>query len=184
MWAARKLFAEHGYQATTLQVIAQEAEVSVPTLYVVFGSKVAILLALVRSAGADEDIRTLAQDAFDESDPERQMRLAAKVMLTILERDADIINLLWQAGEGDLDLVAAWGQIHQQRFARLTELIGELEGKKALNPALSTETATEILWALSSPEMYRLLVRERGWTPQRFERWLADTAVSQLLRPS
>lgn len=184
MRAARKLFAEHGYQAATLQAIAQAAEVSVPTLYVVFGSKVAILLALVRSAGADEDIRTLAQEAFDESDPERQLRLAAKVMRTILERDADIINLLWQAGEGDPDLVAAWGQIHQQRFARLTELMGKMEGKKALNPALSTKTATEILWALSSPEMYRLLVRKRGWTPQRFERWLADTAVSQLLRPS
>jgi AcrR family transcriptional regulator len=184
MRAARKLFAEHGYQATTLQAIAQEAEVSVPTLYVVFGSKVAILLALVKSAGVDEDIRTLAQDAFDEPDPERQLRLAAKVMRTIHERDADIINLLWQAGEGDPDLAAAWSQIHHQRFARLSELMRVLARKDALNSTLSAEAATETLWALSSPEMFRLLVREREWTIQRFEDWLAETSIALLLRPT
>jgi AcrR family transcriptional regulator len=172
MRAARTLFAEQGYQATTLQAIAQEAEVSVPTLYVAFGSKAAMLSALVKSAGADEDIRSLAQDTFGEPDPERQLRLAAKVMRTILERDADIIGLLWQAGEGDPDIAAASRQIHQQRLARLGELVRGLAGKKALKPTLSIERATEILWALSSPEMYR----------QHFEDWLADTSTLLLLR--
>src|SRR5579859_8025465 len=106
--AARKLFAERGYQATTLQAIAREAGVSVPTIYVVFGSKAAILSALVKSAGADEDIRALARDAFAEPDPWHQLRLAARVVRSIQERDADITNLLWQAGGGDPDLAAVW----------------------------------------------------------------------------
>ncbi len=180
--AARKLFAEHGYCATTLQAIAQEATAAVPTLYAVFGSKPAILSALVKSTGADADIRALAQGAFSEPDPVQQLHLAAKVMRSILERDADIIDLLWQAGDGDPDLAAAWRQSHHQRLARLGELMGVLVSKEALKPGLEIETATEILWSLSSPEVYRLLVRERGWTPQRYEDWLADTAITLLLR--
>jgi AcrR family transcriptional regulator len=78
--AARKLFAEQGYLATTLQAIAREAEVSVPTLYAVFGSKAAILSALVKSSGADEAIRSLARAAFAEHDPRQQLELAARVI--------------------------------------------------------------------------------------------------------
>jgi TetR/AcrR family transcriptional regulator, regulator of autoinduction and epiphytic fitness len=180
--AARKLFAEHGYQATTLQDIAQEAEVSVPTLYAVFGSKAAILSALVKSGGADEDIRALSRAAFAEPDPRRQLRLAAQVIRAIQERDSDIIELLWQAGSGDPDLAAVWRQSHQQQLNRLGSLMGLLAQKDALKPGLIVEAATDIYWALSSPEVYRLLVRVRGWTPQRFEEWLAGTSATLLLR--
>jgi AcrR family transcriptional regulator len=180
--AARKLFAEHGYQATTLQAIAQEAAVAIPTLYAVFGSKAAILSALVKSAGADDDIRALAGSAFAEPDPRRQLRLAAQVIRAIHERDADIMDLLWQAGGGDPDLAAAWRQSHQQQLARQGELMGVLAQKGALNPEFTREAATEIHWAVSSPEVYRLLVRERGWTPLRYEDWLAETAATLLLR--
>lgn len=180
--AARKLFAERGYQTTTLQAIAQEAEVSVPTLYVTFGSKAAILSALVKSAGADEDIRALSSAAYAEPDPRRQLRLAAQVIRTIQERDADILDLLWQAGGGDPDLAAVWRQSHQQQLNRQGSLMGLLAQKDALKPGLTVEAATDILWAVSSPEVYRLLVRVRGWTPQRFEEWLAETATTLLLR--
>ncbi len=182
--AARKLFAQHGYQATTLQAIALEAQVAVPTLYAVFGSKAAILSALVRSAGADEDIRALARAAFAEPDPRRQLQLAAHVIRSIHERDADIVDLIWQAGGGDPDLAAVWRQSHRQQLARQGELLGVLAQKGALKPELTIETATEIHWALSSPEVYRLLVRERDWTPQRYEDWLAESAATLLLHGS
>lgn len=180
--AARKRFAEQGYQATTLQAIAREAEVSVPTIYAVFGSKAAILSALVKSAGADEDIRALARDAFTEPDPGRQLQLAARVVRSIQERDTDITDLLWQAGGGDPDLAAVWRQSHHQQLARLGEIVSMVARKKALKPELSIEEATDTLWALGSPEIYRLLVRERNWTPQRYEDWLANTAKTLLLR--
>lgn len=179
--AARKLFAEHGYQTTTLQAIAREAEVSVPTLYVTFGSKAAILSALVKSAGADEEIRAVADAAFAEPDPRRQLRLAAQVIRSIHERDADISDLLWQAGGGDRDLAAAWRQSHQQQLARQGELMEVLADKQALKTGLTPEMATETHWAVSSPEVYRLLVCERGWPPSRYEDWLAETTATLLL---
>jgi AcrR family transcriptional regulator len=182
--AARTLFAQHGYQATTIQAIAQQAGVAVPTLYATFGSKAAILSALVKSAGADESIRALARAAFAEPDPRRQLPLAARVMRSIHEDDADIEDVLWQAGGGDPDLAAVWRQSHQQQLSRLGELMGVIAQKGALKPGLTTETVTDILWLLGSPESYRLLVRERGWTPQRYEDWLGETATMLLLGDS
>ncbi len=182
--AARKLFAEHGYQATTLQAIAQEAEVSVPTLYVTFGSKAAILSALVKSAGADADIRALSNQTFAEPDPRRQVVLGAKVMCAIMERDADILDLLRQAGSGDPDLEDAWRQSHHQRLARLGALMTQVAEKGALKRGLPAEEATDVIFTLSSPEVYRLMTRERGWTSARFEEWLGQTLVALLLRES
>lgn len=182
--AARTLFAQHGYQATTIQVIAQQAGVAVPTLYATFGSKAAILSALVKSAGADESIRAMARAVFAEPDPRRQLHLAARVMRSIHEYDADIEDLLWQAGGGDPDLAAVWRQSHQQQLTRQGELMGMIAQNGALKPGLTTEMATDILWFLGSPESYRLLVRERGWTPQHYEDWLGATATALLLEES
>lgn len=180
---ARRLFAQRGYQATTIQAIAQEAGVAVPTLYVAFGSKAAILSALVKSAGADEDIRAMARAVFEERDPRHQLFLAARVVRSIQERDADIVELLWQAGGGDPDLFAVWHQSHQQQLSRMGELVGALAEKGALKPELTIESAIDILWALGSPEVYRLLVRERGWTPQRYEDWLGEAATTLICTP-
>lgn len=180
--AARTLFAAQGYQGTTLQAIAQAAAVSAPTIYAVFGSKAAVLSALVKSAGADEDIRALSREAFAATDPHLQLRLAARVICAIQQRDPDIVDLLWQAGGSDPDLVAVWRQSHRQQLARLGGIVESLAQKQALKPELSLEQATDTLWALASPEMYRLLTRERGWTAQQFEDWLTDSATHLLLR--
>ncbi len=181
--AARRLFARQGYQATTLQAIARIAKVALPTVYAVFGSKAGILSALVKSTGGDEDIRTMARRAFAAREPHRQLRLAAHVFRSIHERETDIEDLLWQAGGGDPDLAAVWRQSHRQQLARQGELLSVLAEKQALKPGVGVEAASETLWALSSPEVYRLLVRERGWTPQRYERWLAESASLLLLKP-
>jgi hypothetical protein len=41
----------------------------------------------------------------------------------------------------------------------------------------------DLLWTLNHPNVYRLLVNDRGWTPDEHERWLADLLCTQLLRP-
>ena len=175
--AARRSFVESGYQPTTIEAIAAQAEVSVPTVYLVFGSKVAILTALVAGAGGDPDIRAQARDATAETDPARRLRKAAHVMRVILEREAELLDLLWQAGSGHPDLVAAWRQMHGNRHTTLT---AALEPVIAGRPS-ARRRAVDIAWALSSPEMYRLFVRERGWTAVAFERWLADSMIRELL---
>ncbi len=182
--AARTLFARLGYQTTTLPAIAREAGVALPTIYATFGSKAAILSALVEAAGADRDIREMSRRAFAEHDPRRQLIMAARVIGSIHQREAEIEDLLWQAGGGNPDLADVWRQSHAQQLARQSELLASLAEKGALKPGFSVATATEIHWALSSPEVYRLLVRERGWSLKRYEHWLAESASTLLLKPS
>jgi AcrR family transcriptional regulator len=175
--ASRRLFLSSGYQGTTIEAIAAQAEVSVPTIYLAFGSKVAILTALVDGAGGDPDIRALAAKAMSETDPVRRLHKAAHVMRVLMEREADLLGLLWQAGSGHPDLVAAWRKMHANRHTTLTAALGLVVGARG---PVERKRAVDIAWALSSPEMYRLLVLERGWSPAAFERWLADALVSQL----
>jgi AcrR family transcriptional regulator len=179
--AARRLFVSAGYQGTTIEAIAAQAEVSVATVYLDFGSKVAILTALVAGAGGDPDIRALAKRTAAETDPGRKLRKAAHVMRVLMEREADLLDLLWQAGSGHPDLVAAWRQMHANRHRTLTAALEQVVG--ARGPA-DRRRAVDVAWAMSSPEVYRLLVAERGWSSAAFERWLSEALVSQLLGPS
>jgi AcrR family transcriptional regulator len=176
--AARRLFATSGYQTTTIERIAALAEVSVPTVYLVFGSKAAILAALVAGAGGDADVRALAAEATSETDPRRRLRKAAHVMRVLMEREAELLDVLWQAGSGNPDLVKAWRQMHSNRLSTLNVALEPVVMRKRPQ---ARRRAVEITWALSSPEMYRLLVVERGWTPEAFERWLAAALVSQVV---
>jgi hypothetical protein len=39
----------------------------------------------------------------------------------------------------------------------------------------------DVVWAMNSPEFYRLLVVGRGWTGEMFESWIADAWQRLLL---
>lgn len=171
--AARRLFAEAGYQATTMDGVAIAAEVSVQTVYATFKSKQGILAALVSGAVAQAGIRRLAEATEREQDPRRRLIKAAHVMRLALESDAELMDILWQAGSGNEELVAAWRQMHANRHRRLTEVLSPIL------TASRSKQVVDVAWALGSPEVYRLLVRERGWTPRQYEEWLAVTLVGQ-----
>lgn len=168
--AARRLFAETGYQAATIDGIAALAEVSVPTVYAVFRSKQGILAALVAGAVGDPGIRRIAAEADAATDPERRLRLAARVMRLALESEAELLEVLWQAGSGNPELLQAWRQMHANRRRRLAEVFAPIL------PA-GSDPFLDLAWAYGSPELFRLLVQERGWTAEQFEAWLADELV-------
>ena len=102
-------------------------------------------------------------------------------MRLILEREKELTELLLQAGSGEAELVAAWRQMHGNRHRTLSEV---LEPILASRSPSAKRRAVDIAWAISSPEMYRLLVAEQRWTPVAFERWLANSLETELLDPS
>jgi hypothetical protein len=50
-----------------------------------------------------------------------------------------------------------------------------------LRTDLDLDEAADVIWATNSPEFYLLLVGERGWSPDKFEAWLAPTRIRLLL---
>ena len=179
--AAREVFTEAGYASATVEGVAAEAGVSAPTVYAVFGSKSGLLSAVVADGGGQPDIRAKAERALDEVEPRARLMAAARVVRTIMERERPILALLEQAGTGSPDLAVALRQVHDQQRGALARVLRPLHERKALRRDLDLTEAIATFAALASPECYRMLVGELGWTGARWERWLGESVARLVL---
>lgn len=185
---AEALFEERGYAATTIAAIAQEAGVALKTVYVVFETKSGVLRALwnlsLRGDEADAPVaeRAWYQEVIDEPDPGRQLDLNARNSRVVKLRIANVMEVIRAGASVDRDIEALWGRIQEEFHANQRAIVEKLAEKKALARGLDVDRAADILWALNHPSVWQLLVVERGWAPEEYERWFAETARTQLLR--
>ena len=188
--AARALFIERGYVGTTIEAIAARANVAPETVYAVFGTKRSLLSELVdvSIAGGDEAPPILdhdwVQQIRDEPDPHRRLRLLASHGRSILERRAAVDEVVRGAASADPEIASLRDLGKAQRFAGQRELLRMVLGAAGLRQGLDLKTATDVLYAIGSPETYRLLVVDRGWSGPRFERWYGETLGRLLLDPA
>jgi len=186
--AAQRLFETHGYAATTMAAIAAEAGVALKTVYVAFETKSGLLRALwhLLLRGDRDDVPVDEQAWFrevvDEPDPERQLRMTARNSRAVKQRAGALMEILRSAAPTDPDIAMLWDRIQTDFHANQRAIVESLDDKGALRPDLDVEGAADILWTLNHPNVWQLLVGERGWTADRFEDWLADALCSQLLR--
>ena len=179
--AARAVFTKAGYEAATIEAVASAARVSAPTVYALFRSKAGLLSAVVADGGSDPDIRALAGKALTETDPRRRIAAAARVVREIMERERGILGVLRQAGTSREELDAARRQVHEQQRGALGRALRPLYDAGALRSGMRFDEAVATFAALASPESFWLLVDEQGWSPARWGRWLADSAVRLLV---
>jgi AcrR family transcriptional regulator len=186
--AAQRLFERQGYATTTMAAIAAEAGVALKTVYVAFETKSGLLRALwhlvLRGDEADVPVadRPWYREVVEEPDPERQLRLNARNARAVKERGAALMRVIRDAAPADPDIAALWDRIQSDFYDNQRVIVKALGSKKALGRGLDVTRAADILWTLNHPDTWQLLVRERGWTPEQWEQWFGDTAVSQLLR--
>jgi AcrR family transcriptional regulator len=186
--AAQRLFEEQGYAATTMSAIADEAGVALKTVYVAFETKSGVLRALwnllLRGDEADVPIpeRAWYREVLAEKDPERTIRLGAHNSRLVKERAGGVLAVIRNAAHSDPDVGALWGRIGTEFYENQKAVVQSLHKLKALRPGLGVTRGADLLWTLNHPDVWELLVRQRGWTPQQYERWLGDSLVEQLLR--
>ena len=184
--AARDLFGERGYVATTMQVIAERARVSPATVYTAFTNKRSLLSVLIDVSIAGDDApvpileRPWVRELRDEPDLQRRIAILATNGRLMLERRAPVDEVVRAAAASDPDIAALWQAGNAQRLAGQRQLLRLVAGGASFREGLSDRGAADTLYALGSPETYRLLTVDRGWSPARFERWYADT-LAQLL---
>ncbi|KAB1153686.1 TetR/AcrR family transcriptional regulator [Micromonospora sp. DT46] len=184
--AAYELFVDQGYGATTLQGVAERAGVSVQTIYFAFGNKPSLLKELVdvTIAGDDEPVPTLQRawflDAVAADTAEAQLRAHVRGTCEVLQRVAPIMDVLRAAGGQDPSLAGLWQQDSDPRLEVQTAAARSLLAKPGARARLSVEDAADVLFGLLSPELYLLFVRDRGWTPERWQQWAHDTLRAQL----
>jgi len=185
--AARKLFTERGYTGATIQEVAKEAGVAPETIYAVFENKRAILAHLIDiSVGGDDQPVPLLQRpgpqaVFQEQDSRRQLRLFARDISVILERVAPIFEMMRLAAKTEPDIADLLQNLLSQRLHNMAAFVQNLSEHGPLREGLVDAEAAEIVWTLTSPEVFRLLTVDRGWSREQYIRWLADTLTRLLL---
>lgn len=179
--AARKLFGERGFAATTIEAIAADANCAPTSVYAVFKSKAGVLAALIEHGPfGDAYHDTVASMAFA-ARPADRLRIAARIARLIYEAEHGLFVGTGGAGLVSPEIATQEQALEQRRFERQRPLVEWLQEQGALKANLSTDRAHERLWALTSRELYHNLVDIKRWTADDYETWLADLIVSDLL---
>lgn len=185
--AARTLFLERGYGATTIEAISALSDVPPATVYRLFSSKRGILKALldVSIVGDDEAVpmpdRPQVRALLADPDPGKQLAGFAGVIAEVNGRTAPIYRILVSAASSDPDVATLLDEQTRQRQQGQGRIARSLARAGALRPDLRARDAADIIHALMSPEIYRLLVLDRGWQSERYQRWLTAILIDQLL---
>jgi AcrR family transcriptional regulator len=179
--AARSLFAERGYAATSIEVVAAEAGVAERTVYAIFGTKKAILGAICEEWLSEAGVMETVAEGLAETDLGRRLGLVAHASRRQWESERGVRAMLDGAAASDADvakMVAGW---KTDRARSLHAVVAGLEA--SLRPGIDSDRAGAIIRALTSAEIYSELVAGEGWTPAEYEKWLAGLLGDVLLPP-
>jgi AcrR family transcriptional regulator len=187
--AAHEPFLQRGYAGTTLASIATAAGVVVETIYRAYGSKAGLFKAVVEAAVAGgaaraerpPDERPAIQAVIAETDPRRQLELYAATQPGIHARVGPLLRVLGEAAAAEPELAEVSRQLEAQRLAGMGRFAQLLADRGALRPDLPVQDARDVLWTLNAHAVHDLLVTQRGWSPERYRDWLADTLARALL---
>jgi AcrR family transcriptional regulator len=181
--AARQLFFDKGYAATTIESIAVAAGVAPQTVYAVFRSKEGIVMDLVGRASFGSTYDALVEQALKEKDPAIGLQLAARIACQIHDAQRAEFSLLRSAGIMTPAVAALEEEFASSRFEAQAGLIDLVVRSGQLRSHLKKSDARDILWALTGRELYWMLVVDKGWSSVRYQEWLADLLCAALLEP-
>jgi AcrR family transcriptional regulator len=177
---ARALFAEHGYVATTVSTISAEADIPVQTIYSAFGTKAKILDKITELWMGETQTTARAAAYLHEPDPVRQLRMLAELNRSQMQAGSDVVAIYQEAAASDPQMAETLRNVLTAREREIRKLIDALAPR--LRSDLTVDTALDLTLALTLPELFHLLVVERGWSNLQYETWLGNTLVNQLLR--
>ncbi|MDX6389833.1 MAG: hypothetical protein QOJ73_896 [Streptosporangiaceae bacterium] len=184
---ARRQFVRDGFAATTIAAIAAEAQVSVETIYKAFGGKPGLVRAICATALAGEG-PVPAETRSDElqahqPDPRKIIRGWGKLTMEVAPRVAPILLLIRSAAATDQEMAGLRTEMDASRLSRMTGNARNLAEAGHLRDGITVQHAGEVLWTYSSPELYELLVLNRGWPAERYSSFIADAMIAALLPP-
>lgn len=179
--AARRLFEDEGFDATTIDAVACAAKCSSSAVYTAFGSKAGLLTAIVERTTFDEAFDRAVAAATTAGTPADRLRGSARIARTIWSAQQRELEVLRGVGLVAPELAEWESQIEELRYERQEWVIASLVKAGALRAGLSVAHARDRLWALTSRELYRQLVVAKGWSPAEYEAWLGALLVRDLL---
>lgn len=181
--AARSLFKSEDFELVTIETIAKLAEVSSQMIYLLFQSKRGLLCALMDEAYPSEAFNELVEAEKREISPKKRLAISAKMARNIYDAEHREMNLFQSTAILGPECKALEAEKEARRYVRQEESVRRLFDEKHLKKTLDLTKARDIIWTYTGRDLYRMLVIERGWSPDAYETWLAEALVHELLGP-
>jgi AcrR family transcriptional regulator len=184
--AARDTFRDRGYGATTLGDVARSAGVAEPTVRAVFGTKPNLVEHLLRLAirGSDEELELQQREAFQHvlaaADADTLVARLAELSDQVHQRSWDVMEIVRGAAASDPEIAELHEQRRRARHVNQRSVAKRLRELGAIPAGTGVGTVADLLWLYTSPEAYRMLVVDRGWSSQRYRAWFRG-AVAGIL---
>ena len=181
--ATQRLFLERGYAKTTVEAIAQEAGVAKQTVYAVFRSKNGIVAELLDRAVFTERVFELHDRSLETANIHEALKLTAQLVLQVHESQSPVFDLLRGAGMLDPQLARVQNDLRCVNRDRQENHVRFLLRGRRLKEGIDMGMALDVFWCLTSRDLYRMLVQERGWSVRRDVRQLAVRDARQFASP-
>lgn len=179
--AAKKLFQTEGFDRVTIHKLAEASEVSMPTIYAIFKSKRGVLQSLIDDSLPPEQFAALVEDSMQEKFPKKRLSITAKLARQIYDAEKGQMDILRGASVVAPEFKELEQERESRRYKRQGEYVKTMMKEKSLAKGLTLQKARDILWAFTGRDLYRMLVIERSWTSNEYEKWLAQILVKSLL---
>jgi AcrR family transcriptional regulator len=180
--AAKSLFVRQGIDRVTIAQIAEKADVAISTVYALYKSKEGILRGLMRASLFGQRFQAARAKLEGETDPVRLLALTAHVARAIYEGESSELGLMRGASAFSPALRKLEQEFEKIRFEMQEARVRLLFAQSRQRAGLGFDDARRILWMYTSRDVYRMLVHEGGWTPDQYQKWLAETLVNALVR--
>jgi len=182
---AQRRFLKDGYGPTTISAIAEDAGVSVDTIYKSFGGKPGLIRAMAARAllgtgpvpaeQRSEELQTR------ERDPRKLISRWGVFVTEVAPLAAPIMLLLRDAAGSHPELRPLIEEVHADRLRRMTDNARRFAAAGHLRPGITVAEAANVMWTYSSSELYELLVLRRGMPLKRYGRFVADAMIAALV---
>lgn len=176
--AARVLFEADGYHSVGLEAVARRAGVSRQAIYLHFSSKADLVAALHQRIN-EQDVAPAMARVWTRRTARSGLDTFVAASAEAIPRILNIADALAPPRQ-DPDLTATWETPKEGRYADCLRMGEWLERDGVLAAGVKARDAADVLWMMASMPSYALLVVQRGWTPQRWTRWVR-TALHQAL---
>lgn len=179
--SARNLFESEGFEYVTIENMAQVANVSTPTIYALFQSKLGVLRALMDDTFPPDQFKALVEKSINEKSPKERLSISAKIARQMYDAERAQMGLFRGAAVLAPELRELEKEREMRRYNRQEVTIKAMIKECSLMKGLGATKARDILWALTGRDMYRMFVVEQGWTADEYEKWLSQLLISTLI---
>lgn len=167
--AAKSLFARQGIDQVTIREVATRARTSESNVYATYKSKDGLLRALMQEALFGPAFRSAQTLLEGLTDPVHLIERTAHVSRAVYEGESSDLGLLRHASGFSPALRRVEQEFERLRFEMQEARVRLLFKDGKAREGVSLDEARRILWTLTSREVYTMLVRDGGWTPDRYQ---------------